>query len=161
MYPAAVWVPARLKLSPVVQHQYQCIPCCPGFSSDKLQAGYWNNETATHILHTILFFKCAQITVKLHIVRFEVFTAVRMMMFFFWVLAPCRLDGWCQRFRETYCLHLQHWRQRQMEMFASTVESTRCQNPEEQHYQITYYFKFAPAIACIWHKFYLEILHFR
>jgi hypothetical protein len=29
------------------------------------------------------------------------------MMFFFWVLAPCRLVGRCQRFGETYCLHLQ------------------------------------------------------
>jgi hypothetical protein len=43
-----------------------------------------------------------------HLVRFEIFTAVRMMMFF-WVLVPCRLVGTCQRFGETYCLHLQGW----------------------------------------------------
>jgi hypothetical protein len=40
-------------------------------------------------------------------VAFEVFTAVRMMMFFFWVLAPCKLVGRCQRFGETYSLHRQ------------------------------------------------------
>jgi hypothetical protein len=34
------------------------------------------------------------------LVRFEVFMAVRMMMFF-WVLAPCRSVGRCQRFGET------------------------------------------------------------
>jgi hypothetical protein len=41
--------------------------------------------------------------------RFEVFTAMRMMMMmmFFCVLAPCRLVGRFQRFGETYCLHLQ------------------------------------------------------
>jgi hypothetical protein len=39
--------------------------------------------------------------------RFEVFTAVRMMMF--WVLAPCRLVGRYQRFGETHCPHLQAW----------------------------------------------------
>jgi hypothetical protein len=39
-------------------------------------------------------------------VRFDVFTAVRMMMFF-WVLAPYRIVGRCQRFGETYYLHLQ------------------------------------------------------
>jgi hypothetical protein len=37
-------------------------------------------------------------------VRFEVFMALRMMMFFW---APCRLIGRCKHFRETYCLHLQ------------------------------------------------------
>jgi hypothetical protein len=45
------------------------------------------------------------------LVRYEVFTAVRrMMMMLFWVLAPCRLVGRCQRFGETYCFHLQSWR---------------------------------------------------
>jgi hypothetical protein len=29
------------------------------------------------------------------------------MIMFFWVLAPCRLVGRCQRFGETCCLHLQ------------------------------------------------------
>jgi hypothetical protein len=44
----------------------------------------------------------------LQLVRFEVFTAVRiMMMMIFWVLAPCRLVGRYQRFGDTYCLHLQ------------------------------------------------------
>jgi hypothetical protein len=38
-------------------------------------------------------------------VRFEGFTALRMMTFF-WVLAPCRLVSWCQCFAQTYCLHL-------------------------------------------------------
>jgi hypothetical protein len=42
-------------------------------------------------------------------VRFEVFTAVRMMRMTFWVLAPCRLVGRCQRFEEI-CLHLQGWK---------------------------------------------------
>jgi hypothetical protein len=37
-------------------------------------------------------------------VRVEVFTAVKMMMFF-WVLRPCKLVGRCHRFGETYCLH--------------------------------------------------------
>jgi hypothetical protein len=31
------------------------------------------------------------------------------LMMFFWVLAPCRLGYRFQRFRETYCLHLQPW----------------------------------------------------
>jgi hypothetical protein len=59
-------------------------------------------------------------------VRFEVLTAVRMMMFF-WVLVPCRLVG----FRasalkmETVCFS---------EKLASTDESTRRQNPEEHHH---------------------------
>jgi hypothetical protein len=35
----------------------------------------------------------------------EVFTTARVM--FFWVLAPCKLVSRCQRFGETYCLHLQ------------------------------------------------------
>jgi hypothetical protein len=39
--------------------------------------------------------------------KFEVFTAVRMMMLFFWVLEPCGLVGRGQRFGETYCLHIQ------------------------------------------------------
>jgi hypothetical protein len=39
-------------------------------------------------------------------VRFEVFTAARMMMLFLWVLAPLRLVGRCQHFGETYCLQL-------------------------------------------------------
>jgi hypothetical protein len=28
-------------------------------------------------------------------------------MLFFWVLSPCRIVGRCQRFEETYRLHLQ------------------------------------------------------
>jgi hypothetical protein len=32
--------------------------------------------------------------------RFQVSTAVRMVMKFFWVLAPCKLAGRCQRFGE-------------------------------------------------------------
>jgi hypothetical protein len=34
-------------------------------------------------------------------------TQIFFMMFFFRVLVPCRLVGRCQRFGETYCLHLQ------------------------------------------------------
>jgi hypothetical protein len=34
-------------------------------------------------------------------VRFEVFTAVKVLMFF-WILAPCRLVGRYQHFGETY-----------------------------------------------------------
>jgi hypothetical protein len=32
-----------------------------------------------------------------------------LMLLFFWVLAPYRLVGRCQRFGETYCLHLHGW----------------------------------------------------
>jgi hypothetical protein len=48
-------------------------------------------------------------------------------MFFFWVLAPCRLVGKCQRFGETYCLHLQPWRWRQY------VSPKRCHIPVNVH----------------------------
>jgi hypothetical protein len=57
----------------------------------------------------------------------------------FCVSASCRLVGTCQRFRETYCLYLQPWRWLNMETVCfsetllSTDESTRRQNPEEQH----------------------------
>jgi hypothetical protein len=43
----------------------------------------------------------------------------QMMMFFFWVFAPCRLISRCQHFGET---------------LASTNESTWRQNPEEEHH---------------------------
>jgi hypothetical protein len=33
-----------------------------------------------------------------------------LLVLFLWDLAPCRLVGRCQRFGETYCLHLQGWR---------------------------------------------------
>jgi hypothetical protein len=39
--------------------------------------------------------------------------AEHFLMLFFWVLAPRRLIGRCQRFGETYCFHLQGWRWRQ------------------------------------------------
>jgi hypothetical protein len=39
--------------------------------------------------------------------RFEVFTAVKMLMLFFWVITSCGLVGRYQRFGGTYCLHLQ------------------------------------------------------
>jgi hypothetical protein len=43
----------------------------------------------------------------IQVVRFEVFTAVRMMMILFiCALAPCRLVGRWQCFGETYCLHI-------------------------------------------------------
>jgi hypothetical protein len=40
-------------------------------------------------------------------VRLEVLTAVKMLMFVFWVMTPFRLVGRYQRFGGTYCLHLQ------------------------------------------------------
>jgi hypothetical protein len=69
-------------------------------------------------------------------VKLEVFTAVRMMILF-WVLVLCRLADRCQRFGETYCLHLQGWSEAGNGMFlrnfASICESTGRQNPEQQH----------------------------
>jgi hypothetical protein len=41
------------------------------------------------------------------IVSFEVLSAVRMTMLFFWVVTPCRLVSIYQRFGEIYCIHLQ------------------------------------------------------
>jgi hypothetical protein len=41
--------------------------------------------------------------------RIGVCDAMFSLMMFFWVLVPCRLVGRCQRFGETYCLHLQGW----------------------------------------------------
>jgi hypothetical protein len=40
-------------------------------------------------------------------VRYEVLTAVRIMLLFFWVVTPCRLVGRYQRLGETYCFHFQ------------------------------------------------------
>jgi hypothetical protein len=48
---------------------------------------------------------------KRYHVRSEVFTAVRMMMLFFWLWAPCRLVGRCQRFGETSPLQPSRWRE--------------------------------------------------
>jgi hypothetical protein len=60
-------------------------------------------------------------------VRLEVFTAVRKMMF--WVLVSCRLVCRCQCFRETALkMETVYF----TETLASTDESIRCQNPEEQ-----------------------------
>jgi hypothetical protein len=42
-------------------------------------------------------------------VRFEVLTAVKMLMLFFWVVMLCGLVGRYQCFGGTYCLHLQLW----------------------------------------------------
>jgi hypothetical protein len=62
----------------------------------------------------------------------SIFTAVRrtsqilayfFMMLFFWVLAPCRLVGRCQRFGEIYCLHLQPWWWRQYVCSALKIET--------------------------------------
>jgi hypothetical protein len=39
--------------------------------------------------------------------RFEVLTAVKMLMLVFWIVTPCGLVGRYQRFGGTYCLHLQ------------------------------------------------------
>jgi hypothetical protein len=62
----------------------------------------------------------------IHNVRSEVFTAVRMMMLFFWFSAPCRLISRWQHFRETDCLHLQGWRWRQPWRWRQYV-SPQCQ----------------------------------
>jgi hypothetical protein len=40
-------------------------------------------------------------------VRFEVLTAVKMLMLFFWVVTPCGLVGRYQLFEEICCLHLE------------------------------------------------------
>jgi hypothetical protein len=67
-------------------------------------------------------------------VRVEVFTAVRIMMTFFWVLALCRLVGRCQSFREIYCHPPSALKMETVcfsETLASTDKSTRRQNPEE------------------------------
>jgi hypothetical protein len=67
-------------------------------------------------------------------VRFEVFTAVTIMMMFLWVLAPCGLVGRCQLFEEAYYLHLSPSLKMETvcfsETLASTDQSTRRQNPE-------------------------------
>jgi hypothetical protein len=39
--------------------------------------------------------------------RFDVLTAVKMLMFVFWVVTPCGFVGRYQRIGETYYLHLQ------------------------------------------------------
>jgi hypothetical protein len=44
---------------------------------------------------------------KYEYLRYEVFTAVTILMMFFWVWASCGLTGRSQRFGEAYCLHLQ------------------------------------------------------
>jgi hypothetical protein len=94
-----------------------------------------NAQSLTLCLHGLVPGHKTNITSS---VKFEVFTAVRMIMFIFWVLAPCRLVGRCQRFGEAYtavsiftaeageiCFS---------ETLASTDESTRRQNPKH-HYQ--------------------------
>jgi hypothetical protein len=83
---------------------------------------------------------------KIKFVRFDVFTAViMMMMIFFWVMAPCRLVSRCQRFREIYGLHpvlssiissaLKMETVCFSETLAPTYEPTRLQNPEKQQHQ--------------------------
>jgi hypothetical protein len=71
---------------------------------------------------------------------------VRGRMIFFWVMAPCRLVGRCQRFGGTYCLNLQPLDVLSLssglkmetvcfsEMVASTDKSAWRQNPEEHYY---------------------------
>jgi hypothetical protein len=39
-------------------------------------------------------------------VKFEVLTAVKILMLVFWVVRPCGLVGRYQHFVGTYCLHL-------------------------------------------------------
>jgi hypothetical protein len=52
---------------------------------------------------------------------------------FFWILAPCRLDGKSQRFGETVPIF--RAAARFSETLTSTDESTRRQNPVEHHHQ--------------------------
>jgi hypothetical protein len=54
-------------------------------------------------------------------VRFQIFTAVRMMIYF-WVLAPCKFVGRCQCFSK---------------ILSSTNKPTWHQNLEEEHHQVT------------------------
>jgi hypothetical protein len=78
-------------------------------------------------LHLFRCLRNYQLQRSMCYVRFEIFTAVDMMMFF-WVSAPCRLGGRCQRFglkMDTVCFS---------EMLTCTDESTRRHNAEEQHH---------------------------
>jgi hypothetical protein len=52
------------------------------------------------------------VTVVRYQPKLEFEVSMTLMMMFFWVSAPCKLVGRCQRFGETYCLHLQPWRWR-------------------------------------------------
>jgi hypothetical protein len=45
-----------------------------------------------------------------HCVRFQVLTAVKRMILFFWDVTPSRLLRTYQRFGETFCFHLQGWK---------------------------------------------------
>jgi hypothetical protein len=54
------------------------------------------------------------------------------MMLLFWVLAPCRLVGRCQRFGESSALKMETVCF--SETLASTNESTRRQDPEDHHH---------------------------
>jgi hypothetical protein len=69
--------------------------------------------------------------VLLKVVRFEVFTAVSMIMMFR-VLAPCSFVGRCQRFGKENILSPSSGL-RFSETLASAYETTRHQNPS--HYQ--------------------------
>jgi hypothetical protein len=62
----------------------------------------------------------------------EVVTAVRMLMNF-WVLEPCRLDGRCQRFGETYCLHHQGWICRQLLPIEVLLKEIRVRNGKKRN----------------------------
>jgi hypothetical protein len=66
--------------------------------------------------------------------RFYVLTA-EVSMAVSWVLTPCGLVDGYPRFGETYCLHFQgEGGDSFSETLASTYESTRRPNPEEQHH---------------------------
>jgi hypothetical protein len=84
-------------------------------------------------------------------VRFQVFTAARIKMAIFWVVAPYILVEVYQRFRGACCLHHQG---ALMTVAASTSETsvnvyqtTRCNNPEDSHLHtgvglvVTHYYK--------------------
>jgi hypothetical protein len=75
--------------------------------------GYWRSKTVHGCCGLVKYNVCMYDGLKHRrpgIVRFEVLKAVRMTTLLFWVVAPWRLVGRYQRFRGTYCLHLQHWK---------------------------------------------------
>jgi hypothetical protein len=54
-------------------------------------------------------------------VRFVALTAVRMIVFLFWVVKSCGTVGGHRNFGGTYCLHLQDWQ----------CVSPKCHNPQQ------------------------------
>jgi hypothetical protein len=77
-----------------------------------------------------------------HKVGFEVLTAASMKMPVFWVVAPCNLVEVYQRFRGTFCLHLQVIALMMeavstSETLVNFYQITLCYNPEDRHLQFS------------------------